>query len=726
MRKVNLIAFGLSAVPLLTMFGTNETWNEITYAGQTKGEETEGILTVESNGDVLANGNLTLRSTKKIVFKTNFRAYTNSTMRAGIDSDLDGFTESDVDEDGIPDHYEREFSDLNEFKAGDVLQINTTHGLTYYDVFHLNLDHKNISSGSKNFRAPYMNALLEDFEFDDNGIIDTTIIEVFGHYDGDGIKDYWFEIEQYDPTWNLPLYTSGYTGFNIFTPFDYRVFDGYGGAITGLLFGTGWGYASASWSPWVVDSIRYDIVRYGEPSTLFEGGSYKGNPDSDYTYFPILPEITNKTGTNITYKFEILDTEPDIYYELEYWCNGQWVVLGAGVLGNGSDQVLTRTLSIAPCLNLAIARIKEGPIAELVVYRPLNRGNTYGYPYPKTRVPDNEEVDPGAYIRKNGDDFFSSGKNPPTMAEEITSNDEDDLVELEIKINYASYSTKFDLYLERDNSNLLIWSTSVETGSILTSGTRKKITPSSDISYWVENPNGGSGKIKLIRKNKSTGTEVVLDEVQFHQHKSIILVYSGEFQDDLDYTPNETWPALNRGTMYIAKYLYENGYDAYMLEEPDGPLDGDIKWEDEGYYEIVAAVEHRGVTEVATVGYSRGANSTYNILLRINNHKPNIKNKIVATAYVDAISENVIPDAFRIRPPNSVVHANYYQSKQDFLSGWNDWLKADSMTTIIGDDSKYSFDYDKDTNLTDHVLVEDLTKTIDDIQLFIQDKLGQR
>lgn len=79
---LNFLAFLL---PLVAVAG-NENWNTPTSSGQFRWEETEGILTVQSNGDVFGNGELLLRSTTKIVFQPGFRAYTNSKMRAGIDT----------------------------------------------------------------------------------------------------------------------------------------------------------------------------------------------------------------------------------------------------------------------------------------------------------------------------------------------------------------------------------------------------------------------------------------------------------------------------------------------------------------------------------------------------------------------------------------------------------------------------------------------------------------
>lgn len=278
------------------LFALDETWNTPTssnppYSYGFNYEETEGTLTVESNGDVFSDAELELRATIKIIFKPGFRAYNGSTMRAGIDTDLDGFTEADVDEDGIPDQYERKVSGLDEFDPSDAMGIHPTYLIPYYDAYHLNLGHQFISTGSRDFRAPFANDLISDFNFDDNGIIDTTVVEVFGHYNGDGIKDFWLEVEQYDPTWSPPFYVSAYTGFNSFTPFDYRVFDGVGGPITGLIFGTNWGYSSASWSHWVVDSIRYEIVKYGTESEPWEGGSYNQQDSDNIIITPMISEI---------------------------------------------------------------------------------------------------------------------------------------------------------------------------------------------------------------------------------------------------------------------------------------------------------------------------------------------------------------------------------------------------------------------------------------------------
>lgn len=362
--------------------GGDQTWNTPTsfdpdFPDLYNWKEADGVLTVESNADVFANATLELRSTTKIIFKPGWRAYTTANVRAGIDSNLDGFTESDVDGDGIPDHYEDKVAALNKFDPSDALQINPDNGLTYYDHYHLNIGHRFISTGSKKFRAPFLNDLIMDFNIDDNGVIDTTINEYFGHYDGDGIMDFWAEVTQYDPSWSTPFYYNAYAGFNSYIPFNYRVMDGWGGALSTIIGGSPWGFSAFHWSPFVSDYVRYDVVRYGKPSTLWEGGSYPANyglgPDvGGDEIIPVSAELLSFSGGQWSYKLVMPSAQVGAYYTPILLKNGVWIQVGPVKVGFGTN--LTWTLSIGnseinqPVL-VAAFRKSERP---KIIFEPIN------------------------------------------------------------------------------------------------------------------------------------------------------------------------------------------------------------------------------------------------------------------------------------------------------------------------------------------------------------------
>ncbi len=103
----------------------------------------------------------------------------------------------------------------------------------------------------------------------------------------------------------------------------------------------------------------------------------------------------------------------------------------------------------------------------------------------------------------------------------------------------------------------------------------------------------------------------------------------------------------------IASELYENeGYDVHAyLEDPVDPA----------YNEVVSAVQGRGVSYVAIVGYSHGGGATYVLADRLSQNAPNIGTFFVSfTAYIDAVIQNAMGPERRY-PTGSTYHVNYWQ-----------------------------------------------------------------
>jgi hypothetical protein len=79
------------------------------------------------------------------------------------------------------------------------------------------------------------------------------------------------------------------------------------------------------------------------------------------------------------------------------------------------------------------------------------------------------------------------------------------------------------------------------------------------------------------------------------------------------------------------------------------------------YDEVVSAVQHRNVNQVAIFGYSHGGGSTHDLAARLDADRASIGTfAIPFTAYIDAVTQGAITQENR-RPPGSVFHVNYYQ-----------------------------------------------------------------
>ncbi len=264
-----------------------------------------------------------------------------------------------------------------------------------------------------------------------------------------------------------------------------------------------------------------------------------------------------------------------------------------------------------------------------------------GYaPLPRLAVPDHLETHAtrGPGIRVHG-----AGETDPSS--------EDDLIEVELSVSHAS----FEYALRRSSAALAVWTTrnkvpgtqlaftgNVTQGFALPGGTR---------TAWVE-WTGAHGTAELSLEPAGSATPV--DRVRFHTFHSIVMALGGESQVPSD--PVDP----NHGTFVVGLALYANGYDVFLYDEdnvsPTGA--GSI------YDEIVNAIQHRGVEQVVSFGYSHGGGSTYDLADRLDANRGSIGTfSIPFTSYVDSVENDSDTDtAMELRyPPSSLYHANHYQ-----------------------------------------------------------------
>ncbi len=126
----------------------------------------------------------------------------------------------------------------------------------------------------------------------------------------------------------------------------------------------------------------------------------------------------------------------------------------------------------------------------------------------------------------------------------------------------------------------------------------------------------------------------------------------------------------NHGIFDFAIEEYIHGYDVHMYDEDDCGIYG----EGAAYDEVVEAINGRGQTNVAIMGYSHGGGSTYNLAWRLNeNVIGNLTDvtgafAIPYTAYIDAITDYTTGAENR-RPLLSVFHVNQYQRNSTLKGG---------------------------------------------------------
>jgi hypothetical protein len=284
----------------------------------------------------------------------------------------------------------------------------------------------------------------------------------------------------------------------------------------------------------------------------------------------------------------------------------------------------------------------QGRVADLdglTAHRPGHGTETF--PFARTAVPGDREEDPllGPGMRVNG-----SGEIDPVA--------EDDLVEVTVRPVVRGAS----LFLERSDAALALWGTRTKLAGTELSFSANRSAPlafpgNRPITLWAEATATGSVPLVLDLRTEAGAP---LDRLVFHRFRSIVIALGGEGQ-----VPSRPFDP-NHGTFLVGRDLYESGYDVFCLDEdgvlPDGS--GPV------YDEVVNAVQHRGVDEVAIFGYSHGGGSTWSLAARLDAMALMIGPFSVSfTSYVDGVENDSDTDVDMElrRPIGSGLHANHYQ-----------------------------------------------------------------
>ncbi|NOT31978.1 MAG: hypothetical protein HOP15_16145, partial [Planctomycetes bacterium] len=148
----------------------------------------------------------------------------------------------------------------------------------------------------------------------------------------------------------------------------------------------------------------------------------------------------------------------------------------------------------------------------------------------------------------------------------------------------------------------------------------------------------------------------------FHAFQGLVVALGGEGQ-----TPSVPLDP-NHGTFVVARELYERGWDVLMRDEDTVTADGSGPV----YTEVVNAIQHRAVSELAVFGYSHGGGSTHDLCERLEAFRATIGTfAIDFTSYVDGVQNDsdIDLDQETRKPPASGYHANHYQvgSLADFF-----------------------------------------------------------
>lgn len=298
--------------------------------------------------------------------------------------------------------------------------------------------------------------------------------------------------------------------------------------------------------------------------------------------------------------------------------------------------VLVLAAALAPASTQRARRAPQG----LTAFRPQH-GAGYA-PFERTRVREEHEEDPelGPGIRVNGPGELDPGG-------------EDDLVELVVARALADVT----LVLQRSGPELAVWGTRDKQPGSALAFTGNRSAPlafqgADTLTLWVEWGSAPPGLASLALRALEPDLE--LDRLLFHAFQGLVVALGGEGQ-----TP--VIPAdPNHGTFLVGIDLYERGYDVLIRDEDEVSATGAGLVFDE----VVNAIQHRAVGELAVFGFSHGGGSTFDLCERLNTFRATIGTfTIDFTSYTDGVqndSDLDIEMELR-RPISSGFHANHFQ-----------------------------------------------------------------
>ena len=271
-------------------------------------------------------------------------------------------------------------------------------------------------------------------------------------------------------------------------------------------------------------------------------------------------------------------------------------------------------------------------------------------PFTRLAVSEEEEVISGIGIRLNGDD--DDADNLPDHSDAIVVN-ENDLIE--VRVTVVGLPADSTLQLARSAASLRLWSNATKgTGVLVDEDSVTLALPTGETTLFAELVSMNTADLTVSVVDTMSGNILASDVLRFRPFTSLVIGLDGEFL-----TPTDPPSGLNSGIAEMSIVLRMLGYDAHMYAEnvvdPTGA--GEL------YDEIVSAVQERGVTELACIGFSHGGGSCHDVLAKLK--ADGIEGYTVPyTAYIDAISNasDLTILAEERLPPDSSYHVNFFQT----------------------------------------------------------------
>lgn len=185
------------------------------------------------------------------------------------------------------------------------------------------------------------------------------------------------------------------------------------------------------------------------------------------------------------------------------------------------------------------------------------------------------------------------------------------------------------------------------------------------VDVFVESTARGSVYLSLEARNHFDGRVLSSVSIRLNTFSSLVIILGGEGQHPGDYDPADGSRCSSCGLFDLGYFLYSDGYDAQIFDEDDVDFDGFGRVFDA----IRVAVDNRGISTIAVIGYSHGGGSTLLLSRRLRDDQT-IKSpySLSLSAYVDAIRSGTV-DAETARPFGSQYHLNIYETFTLVLHG---------------------------------------------------------
>jgi hypothetical protein len=436
----------------------------------------------------------------------------------------------------------------------------------------------------------------------------------------------------------------------------------------------GYGIGKAGWGGGGPRVPPCAFVCYFQECKIFATLGCSCTPTGDIRVVSVEPTVNDETSIEVPLGTEVqfranAETENCIFVQY-FWNFDEGDPGAVNSIQANPTHTYTKpgdytAVVIARCLGCGeksgAVRVKVlDPKVNMTAYRPQMVSNSVplnNLPRTQLEIPDDEEENPGAGIRLNGDDDDGAGGADANQSVVALEND---LIEVELRVAPRQLPPGCRFVLKRSNPKINVWESDGKGTPILKDEDEKVITFEQDEkTVWVENVEKGEAMLELqVKRNDED--PVVSERIKFFTFTSLIVGLSGE-------TFGEVSP-LGNGMFPVSQRLYLNGYNVAYYETTPSRLD--LVTGNPAFREMAMQIKDSDIRQVALFGHSHGGGAVYNLSNLLNDRQASLGPfTLVFTGYVDAIKyDGIATSASELRlPPGTSFHWNYFQPQDSIF-----------------------------------------------------------